>query len=336
MNINPEPANSQLQRKLTQAFDQSPTPMFVTGAGGNIEFANVAFCRSRGCSPEEVCDRHSQYFWIQHLTGDEVSAMWRELGAARPWQTETSFAQPGGRVRWEEVRLQGLIDETGQLTGLVGSLTDITQRKQNELALRDGEEKLRHILQAAHDSIILLDKEGKIRLWNQAAGRIHGYSPEEARGKNIIELLTPARDLEKRLAAFRESLVSGQDATINQMTEWTVRRKDGYEIMIELSLSVAMLGGHRFFLAVERDITERKKSEMELELLIKSLEDALANVKTLRGLVPICAACKKIRDDQGYWNRVESYISAHSEARFSHGICPECVRKLYPEIESDL
>lgn len=262
--------------------------------------------------------------------------MWRELGAAHPWKTETSYAQPDGRVRWEEIRLQGLIDESGQLTGLVGSLTDITQRKQNDLALRESEEKLRRILQAAHDAIILVDEEGKIRLWNQAASRIYGYSNEEAMGKDILELLAPARDLEKVRATFRESLVSGQGSGINQTTEWTMRRKDGQEIMVELSLTAVMFGDQRFFLGVDRDITERKKSEMERELLIKSLEEALANVKTLSGLVPICAACKRIRDDKGYWNQVEAYISSHSEARFSHGICPECIHKLYPEIESEL
>jgi hypothetical protein len=58
----------------------------------------------------------------------------------------------------------------------------------------------------------------------------------------------------------------------------------------------------------------------------------LENVRILHGLLPICASCKKIRDDQGYWSEIEGYISKHSEADFSHGICPECARKLYPEI----
>jgi hypothetical protein len=60
---------------------------------------------------------------------------------------------------------------------------------------------------------------------------------------------------------------------------------------------------------------------------------ALANIQTLRGLIPICAGCKKIRDDRGYWDQVESYITRHSEAKFTHGICPECSHKYYPGIE---
>jgi sigma-B regulation protein RsbU (phosphoserine phosphatase) len=64
---------------------------------------------------------------------------------------------------------------------------------------------------------------------------------------------------------------------------------------------------------------------------VEELRDALAQIKTLRGTVPICACCKKIRDDKGYWNQVEVYVRDHTEAQFSHGICPECSAKLYPE-----
>ncbi|MBF0527888.1 MAG: response regulator [Deltaproteobacteria bacterium] len=70
---------------------------------------------------------------------------------------------------------------------------------------------------------------------------------------------------------------------------------------------------------------------MELRRLNAELEKALANVKLLSGLLPICASCKKIRDDQGYWTQIEQYIQDHSQAEFSHSICPECAMKLYPE-----
>jgi PAS domain S-box-containing protein len=81
---------------------------------------------------------------------------------------------------------------------------------------------------------------------------------------------------------------------------------------------------------VTRDITARKEAEAERERLIRELQKALSHIKTLTGLLPICSHCKKIRDDKGYWNQIEVYISEHSEAEFSHGICPECKEKLYP------
>lgn len=75
---------------------------------------------------------------------------------------------------------------------------------------------------------------------------------------------------------------------------------------------------------VKSDLDEHKR-------LVAELQRALSEVKQLSGFLPICASCKKIRDDKGYWTQIESYISSHSEAQFSHGICPECVKKLYPE-----
>jgi hypothetical protein len=74
------------------------------------------------------------------------------------------------------------------------------------------------------------------------------------------------------------------------------------------------------------------KKDKEQEIIIHKLEDALGEVKRLSGLLPICSACNKIRDDKGYWQLLEKYISSHSEAQFSHGICPDCAQELYPDI----
>jgi len=76
---------------------------------------------------------------------------------------------------------------------------------------------------------------------------------------------------------------------------------------------------------------ERKKMEVEKERLVYELKEALAKVKTLTGFLPICCSCKKIRDDKGYWQQIEAYISKHSDAEFSHGLCDDCARRLYPE-----
>jgi hypothetical protein len=82
-----------------------------------------------------------------------------------------------------------------------------------------------------------------------------------------------------------------------------------------------------------QNITDLKRAEEERERLINELQETLAEVKTLSGMLPICSNCKKIRDDKGYWNQIESYIGKHSEAKFSHGICPACAKKLYPEFD---
>jgi hypothetical protein len=80
---------------------------------------------------------------------------------------------------------------------------------------------------------------------------------------------------------------------------------------------------------LQSEIEERKLAQIEKEKMIVELKNALLEIKTLKGIVPICSSCKKIRDDKGYWNLLESHIEKHSEASFSHGMCPECSDKLY-------
>jgi len=79
-------------------------------------------------------------------------------------------------------------------------------------------------------------------------------------------------------------------------------------------------------------LSKLTRSEREKALVIEELTDALGRIETLRGLIPICSYCKRIRDDKGYWNKIESYISEHSRAEFTHGICPECEEKLKNEV----
>jgi DNA-binding NtrC family response regulator len=80
---------------------------------------------------------------------------------------------------------------------------------------------------------------------------------------------------------------------------------------------------------------ERKRAEAEKQDLISQLQETLANVKTLKELLPICASCHKIRDDKGYWNKLESYLLSHTDLKFSHGLCPECVKKYAEEAENE-
>ena len=91
---------------------------------------------------------------------------------------------------------------------------------------------------------------------------------------------------------------------------------------------------HRVIYSVARDITERKRAEEERERLVRELTAALAEVKTLQDILPICSYCRKIRDDRDYWQTVESYIARHTRSRFSHGICPECMAShVEPQLE---
>jgi PAS domain S-box-containing protein len=169
--------------------------------------------------------------------------------------------------------------------------------------------------------------DGRIFEVNDFFTRITGYSVEEIMGKTTIDLNLWSHD-EDRNEIVRELTSKGSAS----MREVQFKKKSGDVTTVLLSAELIDINGLPCILSSIADITDRKIQEQERERLIKELQGALSEVKTLSGLLPICASCKKIRDDSGYWNQLETYISRHSSAEFSHGICPECARKLYPEL----
>jgi len=163
---------------------------------------------------------------------------------------------------------------------------------------------------------------------NSAFLRILGYSADEVIGKTNTELelfVNPGQqqqiaDTLKKFGRFQE-------------LEVQVKTKDGAIRDGLLSGEIIESQGKRYFLTVMIDITDRKTAENAREKTLQELRLALAEVKTLRGIVPICASCKKIRDDAGFWQQVEVYVRDHTEAEFTHGMCPECYREAMSQIE---
>ena len=195
---------------------------------------------------------------------------------------------------------------------------------------KQSETKFRSVAQSAKDAIITADNEGKIAFCNTAAYKMFGYREGELIGQSI-SILMPQRFRAAHESGMAQVATSGKSRLVNETLELFGISKDGSEFPVELSLSNWKSGDHTFYAGIIRDISTRKQHEKEREALIDNLKKSLAKVRKLSGLLPICASCKKIRDDKGYWNQIETYIRDHSEAEFSHGICPECTRKLYPE-----
>lgn len=120
-----------------------------------------------------------------------------------------------------------------------------------------------------------------------------------------------------------------------QIYESTVSKSDGEEknVIFHKATYLDLHGDLNGIIGVILDITELRRAEAEKKSTIDELQKALIKVKTLSGLIPICASCKKIRDDSGYWQKIEKYIRAHSSAEFSHSICPECSKQLFDEYD---
>jgi PAS domain S-box-containing protein len=190
---------------------------------------------------------------------------------------------------------------------------------------------LEKILLAAPAGMVIVDKGGMIVFFNTEAEKIFGYSSGEVTGQPV-EVLLPERFRHDHTTQRTDFIEQPSDRTMGYDRNVLGRRKDGSEMPLEVGLSYIHLGATVLVSAVVMDISRRKRIEAEREELIGELQAALEKVKQLSGLLPICASCKNIRDDNGYWNQIESYIRDHSEADFSHGLCPECAKRLYPEV----
>ena len=197
--------------------------------------------------------------------------------------------------------------------------------------LRTSEERWHALLHSAHDAIISTDSNGRIISWNNGAQTMFCYAAGEVMDQPLTALM-PERYREAHQIGMRRYLATGEARVIGRTVELHGRRKDGSEFPLELSLSTWSTAKGRFFTGILRDITERQRVQQENERLIANLQQALADVKRLGGLLPICAGGKKIRDDTGYWHKVEAYIEEHSVAKFTHGLCPICIKKFYPDL----
>ena len=180
---------------------------------------------------------------------------------------------------------------------------------------------------------VLLTREcdGTIFEANRGFEDLSGYSVSEVIGKTTLDLDLFFDNID-RDALTREL---DQKSTVRDK-ELKFRAKTGKILTGLYSGDVIVINNQQCIISTINDITERKLAEAEREQMIKDLKNALAEIKTLGGMLPICSSCKKIRNDRGYWQQIESYIRDHSEAQFSHSLCPDCIKRLYPDLADDV
>jgi PAS domain S-box-containing protein len=189
------------------------------------------------------------------------------------------------------------------------------------------------IVDSAEEAIVGQNMGGVITTWNAGAARLYGYSAAEAIGQMALLIVPPP--LHQESAELLEKLMRSESV---EPLETMHLRKDGTPVNVGVTVSAIRESAGRIIgvSSIAYDITERKRVEAERTELIAHLNETLSKVKTLSGLLPICASCKKIRDDNGYWQKLETFVREHSGAEFSHSICPDCMRSLYPEFAAQL
>ena len=171
--------------------------------------------------------------------------------------------------------------------------------------------RLAVVLRDSNDAITVQDLKGQIIAWNRGAERMYSYTEKEALSMNISQLVP--RDKKEETLNYLRDIARGII-----VESFETQRIDRNGKILDVWLVITCLkddeGAIDSIATTERDITDLKRE-----------------LRMLRGMLPICASCKNIRDDEGYWHQIESYVRNHSEADFSHSICPECAKRLYPE-----
>ena len=264
---------------------------------------------------------------VVNLSGRRVfQAIWQDVTARK--QTEKIL------TRYRE-HLEALVRErTDELAKLNEQLQkDIAIRRLAEEKLRESEERFRRVFEDGPLGIVIFSPGFRIFNTNKAMCEMLGYTKQELSGRGLEDITYP-EDRQKTIDLAGQMLRGERplfqlekrcvkkngDAFWTSMTTTALRSKNG-----EVSYALCMV----------EDISNRKSVEQEREILIHELRVAMANIKTLKGLLPTCAWCKRVRDENGNWKKVETYIEEHSDASFTHGICPDCLKKNDPESYTD-
>jgi len=194
----------------------------------------------------------------------------------------------------------------------------------------DSARLLAALVQSSDDAIYAVELDGTVLSWNRAAERIFGFGAFEIIGRNA-SMLYP----EERLDELNDVLDRVKHGNHMGWAESARLRKNGRQIPVSVTTSPMRNSEGKIMGAsvIARNITVRKRNEQERVKLIEELTEALANAKMLSGLLPLCSHCKRIRDEEGYWQKLEAYISEHSQAVFTHGICPECCSQYAQNME---
>lgn len=338
-----EQQNEELQRvqlgletardKYSDLYDFAPVGYFTVSKKGLIEEANLSGASLLGVERGQlnkkpffrfIAPDFQDVFYIHHN---------RVLETGIKQTCELKLMQKQGTSFAAQLESIAVPDDQGNFNRIRTAVLDITGRKKDERALKESKEKFKSISSSLNDALITINHTGEITYWNQVASEIFGYNPEEVLGQDLHRLLVPQKYMDAFKKGFQMFSKTGAGAAVDKTLELSALRKDGTQFPIELSLASYQVNGKWNAVGTIRDITDRKSADQEKEKLISGLRKALKEVKQLRGLIPICSNCKKVRQDNGYWEQIETYIHQHSKAEFSHGICPACAKELYPDFD---
>ena len=317
------------EKKYKTLVNTTPQGIQLTDLDGKIIFSNPAHHKIQGYPNGGLIGKYIWNLIAKESDKIKTKEYYKSLIKNQP-EPESYYnidRTKNGELIYTQINWDYIRDSKGNLTGVISVISDLTKRRRAEIALQESEKKYRYLFKNAPAGIYEIDfVKGKFINVNEVMCKYSGYSEEEFLSMNPLDLLT--EDSEKIYIERFEKLSTEKNIPPN--VEYNIIKKNGQELCVILNNDYiyknGKLTGSR---VVAHDITELKKAEKGREKLIKALQEAFGNIKTLSGLLPICSHCKKIRNDKGYWKQIDVYIQKHSEAKFTHSMCPECSDELY-------
>jgi len=260
---------------------------------------------------------------LQQSAGPTNSSAWRR----GPVSLDLRGLRKDGKELPLEISLVPLDTPDGPLVCCM--IRKIASNQQAEQALRDAEERFRLMVENSHDIMTVRDADGKVRYTSPSISRIMGYTQEQMVGSTGFELVHPDErsTVENALKEFWKN--PGARGTLqfrarHATGSWISLEVVAYNLLDHPAIHGVVING--------RDISERKREEAGKDQMIAELEQTITSVKTLTGILPICASCKKIQEGDS-WRQIEAYVRDRSQLEFSHTMCPECTVLWYPEHE---
>ena len=308
--------NQQLQSKLSEGFyklffENSEEAVLVLTLEGDILAANDAAGKLLDYPEREMqrkilgdlffdAQQYEQFF-TELRNGESVN---RQMALLKK--------RKGGTCRGF-ISLRSIIDEAGRPSLIVAIFS---RKSRSESMLQKERNFISAILETTGALVVLLDPQYRFIRINHAFEKLTGYSIIDLLGIFIWDMILPADEVKR----FKDALktIAVNPPPLEHRCRITAMDGREYTVIWNITVMAGEDSQPEFLICTGIDITE--------------LQEALSKIKILSGFLPICSFCKKIRDDRGYWESLEEYICSHSEAKFSHGLCPECRRIHYPEI----
>jgi PAS domain S-box-containing protein len=330
--VKAEQALDASEEKYRRLFDEAPLAYQMLNADGILKEVNCSWLTLLGRTRAEVIGRRFGEFVAPEYASyfEEIFQCFLSAGEVRDEEL-VLVRSDGVRI---PILFEGRIPNHGngenRLTRCI--LQDITERKAAAAAIRERNEFLSHVINSIPHPFYVIDSaDYSIVMANAATGDL-----QDTPGITC-HALTHRRDSPcdrgGEVCPLQEVIKTGAPVVVEHLHYDCEGRPRHFEVhgcpvFDERGKVIQMI-------EYSMDVTHRKALEKERVDLIVTLQVALGKVKTLSGLLPICASCKKIRDDKGYWNQIENYLKSHAEVEFTHGLCPECIKKWFKEAREE-